>query len=85
MSENLNIGIIVGSTREGRVSPQVAEWVKGIADERKDANYEIVDIKDYQLPLMGEGESEGIAKWNEKLDELDGFVFKNIITAFQLH
>lgn len=30
MSENLNIGIIVGSTREGRVSPQVAEWVKGI-------------------------------------------------------
>lgn len=75
MSENLNIGIIVGSTREGRVSPQVAEWVKGIADERKDANYEIVDIKDYQLPLMGEGESEGIAKWNEKLDELDGFVF----------
>ena len=24
----LNIGIILGSTREGRVSPQVGEWVK---------------------------------------------------------
>mgnify|MGYP001214720146 FL=1 len=75
MSEKLNIGIILGSTRDGRVSPQVGEWVKGIADERGDANYEIVDIKDYQLPLMGEAETEGIDKWNEKLDRLDGFVF----------
>lgn len=30
----LNIGIILGSTRQGRVSPQVGEWVKGIADKR---------------------------------------------------
>ena len=26
--EKLNIGIILGSTREGRLSPQVGEWVK---------------------------------------------------------
>ncbi|MGV3464100.1 MAG: NADPH-dependent oxidoreductase, partial [Heyndrickxia sp.] len=26
----LNIGIILGSTRQGRVSPQVGEWEKGI-------------------------------------------------------
>lgn len=74
MSEKLNIGIILGSAREGRVSPQVGEWVKRIADQRGDANYEIVDIKDYNLPFLGE-ESEGIVKWNEKLAELDGFVF----------
>ena len=30
----LNIGITLGSTRKGRVSPQVGEWVKGIADGR---------------------------------------------------
>jgi NAD(P)H-dependent FMN reductase len=75
MSEKLNIGIILGSTREGRVSPAVGEWVKTIADQRDDANYDIVDIKDYQLPLLGEGDAPGIAKWNEKLTELDGFVF----------
>lgn len=75
MNEKLNIGIILGSTREGRVSPQVGEWVKGIADQRNDANYEIVDIKDYDLPLLGEGDSPGIAKWNEKLASLDGFIF----------
>lgn len=74
-NEKLNIGIILGSTREGRLSPQVGEWVKNIADERNDANYEIVDIKDYQLPLLGEGDSPGIAKWNEKIASLDGFIF----------
>lgn len=72
----LNIGIILGSTRDGRVSPQVGEWVKKIADARGDANYEIVDIADYKLPLLGEAEaSEQAAKWNEKLNSLDGFVF----------
>lgn len=75
MSEKLNIGIILGSTRQGRVSPQVGEWVKKIADERGDANYEIVDIADYNLPLLGEGESPDVGRWNEKLDSLDGFVF----------
>ena len=34
----LNIGIILGSTREGRVSPQVGAWVKEIADKRGDAS-----------------------------------------------
>lgn len=75
MSEKLNIGIILGSTREGRVSPQVGEWVKNLADQRDDANYEIVDIRDYELPLLGEGDAPGIVKWNEKLASLDGFVF----------
>ncbi|QDP39539.1 NADPH-dependent FMN reductase [Radiobacillus deserti] len=73
----LNIGIILGSTREGRLSPQVGEWVKGIADKRDDANYEIVDILDYNLPLLGttDGSEPGIAAWNEKLASFDGFVF----------
>ncbi|WP_449622691.1 NADPH-dependent FMN reductase [Robertmurraya sp. Marseille-Q9965] len=75
MTEKLNIGIILGSTRNGRVSPQVGEWVKSIADKRGDANYEIVDIAEYKLPLLGEGEAPGAAAWNEKLDSLDGFVF----------
>jgi NAD(P)H-dependent FMN reductase len=76
-NETLNIGIILGSTRQGRVSPQVGEWVKEIADNRGDANYEIVDIADFQLPFLGttDGSEPGIAAWNEKLANLDGFVF----------
>jgi NAD(P)H-dependent FMN reductase len=73
----LKIGIILGSTRQGRVSPQVGEWVKGIADQRADADYEIVDIADFNLPFLGttDGTEPGIAAWNEKLASLDGFVF----------
>lgn len=73
----LKIGIILGSTRQGRVSPQVGEWVKGIADQRGDADYEIVDISDYNLPFLGttDGTEPGIADWNQKLASLDGFVF----------
>jgi NAD(P)H-dependent FMN reductase len=72
----LNIGIILGSTRQGRLSPQVGEWVKKVADARGDANYEIVDIADFKLPLLGEADAtEQATAWNTKLATLDGFVF----------
>ena len=73
----LNIGIIIGSTREGRVSPQVAQWVKEIADKRGDANYTVIDIADYKLPLLGEtgADASGAAAWSEAIAKQDGFVF----------
>ncbi|MFD0670271.1 NADPH-dependent FMN reductase [Cohnella sp. GCM10027633] len=72
----LKIGIILGSTRQGRVSPQVGEWVKKHADARNDAHYEIVDIADYKLPMFGETDAtEQATKWNTTLSGLDGFVF----------
>lgn len=77
MKDNLlKIGIILGSTRDGRVSPQVGDWVKANAEKRQDALYEIVDPKEYHLPLIGESEeTEGITRWNEKIASLDGFIF----------
>lgn len=71
----LNIGIIIGSTRQGRVSPQVASWVKEIADKRGDANYTIIDIADYDLPFLGTGDAPGAAGWSKAVAEQDGFVF----------
>jgi NAD(P)H-dependent FMN reductase len=72
----LNIGIILGSTRQGRLSPQVGEWVKSVADKRGDANYEIVDIAEFKLPFLGEVDAtEQATAWNVKLASLDGFVF----------
>lgn len=75
--EKLNIGIILGSTREGRVSPQVGTWVKEIADKRGDANYTIIDIADYKLPLLGEAgqDASGAGAWSEAVAKQDGFVF----------
>jgi len=75
--EELNIGIILGSTREGRLSPQVGNWVKQLADQRGDANYTILDIADYKLPLLGEKDADasGAADWSKDVAAQDGFVF----------
>lgn len=76
MNDKLKIGIILGSTREGRVSPQVGDWILDLAKERKDADYEVVDLKEFKLPFLGDGQNpEGYLKWKEKIASLDGFVF----------
>ncbi|MFM9278675.1 NADPH-dependent FMN reductase [Paenibacillus jiagnxiensis] len=72
----LNIGIILGSTRPARVSPQVGKWIKELADKRGDATYEIVDLADYNLPFLGDPSGEQqVAAWAKKIASLDGFVF----------
>jgi len=50
----IKIAIIIGSTRPGRNAEAVAQWVNEIAQKRSDAEFEIVDIKDYDLPLLDE-------------------------------
>ncbi len=75
MNDKLKIGIMLGSTRAGRVSPQVGEWVLKKSQDTGEASYELIDIKDYQLPLLGEGKSDGIKRFKDKLNSLDGFVF----------
>lgn len=71
-----NIGIIISSTREGRVGDQVAKWVLDKANQFGDAVYEVVDIKAYDLPFLGTTKDmSNIVKWNEKLAIFDGFIF----------
>ncbi len=76
-NDMLKIGIVLGSTREGRVSPQVGAWVKEIADKRGDAEYQIIDIADFKLPLLGEAgvDASGAAAWSTQINGCDGFVF----------
>lgn len=88
----LKIGVILGSTRPGRVSPQVGDWIKGIADQRGDALYGIVDIADYNLPFFGDPSGERqVAAWANKIADLDGFVFvtaeynHSITAALKMH
>lgn len=67
----MKFGIILGSTREGRVSPQVGTYIQEIASKREH-DFEIVDVKEFNLPFLGTGEAN--PKWNEKIDELDGYI-----------
>lgn len=79
----LKVGIITGSTRPNRKSPEVAKWVLEIARKRGDAEYELVDIKDFDLPLfdepmppsMGQYQQPHTKRWAAKIASLDAFVF----------
>src|SRR5712664_38544 len=50
----LRIAVIIGSTRPGRNGEAVAKWVYEIAQKRSDAEFELVDIRDFNLPLLDE-------------------------------
>lgn len=69
------IGVILGSTRPNRNGEQVARWVFGIAAQRSDAAFELVDLRDFPLPpSAGRREDEGARRWAEKIASFDGFV-----------
>ena len=77
------IGIILGSTRPNRNGEQVAKWVYDIASRRSDAEFELVDLRDYPLPhldeplppSMGQYQNEHTRQWAEKIASFGGFVF----------
>lgn len=80
---SIRIAIILGSTRPGRVGEGVAQWAHGVAGKRRDADYELVDIMDFNLPLLdepvppsrGQYSKEHTKKWAAKIGSFDGFVF----------
>lgn len=77
------IAIIVGSTRPNRVARQVADWVNENAQQHGGAEFELVDLVDYDLPLldeplppaMGQYANEHTKKWSEKIASFDGYIF----------
>ena len=79
----LKIAIIIGSTRPGRVGESVAKWVFELTKKRTEAEFELVDIKDFDLPLldepvppsMGQYSKEHTKTWAAKIDSFDGYVF----------
>lgn len=72
----LKIGIIIGSTREGSVGPQVGEWLLKELSDHEAMELTLIPIKDFDLPFLGTvKDAPGVVKWNETLAGLDGFIF----------
>ena len=83
MTEPLRIGIVLGSTRTGRFSEKAGNWLLGVARKREGVTFELVDLRDYPMPLFDEpmspmrapAKNEAAQRWARKVAELDGFVF----------
>jgi NAD(P)H-dependent FMN reductase len=77
------IAIIIGSTRPGRNGEAVAKWVHQVAGKHGGADFELVDLKDFDLPhldeitppAMGNYAQPHTQRWARKVAEFDGFVF----------
>lgn len=79
----IKLQIILGSTRPGRIGEAVAGWVYESAKQRHDFQPELVDVADYDLPLLDEPvpalmrqySKDHTKRWAAKIAEADGYIF----------
>src|SRR5690606_39628482 len=79
----LRIAVVIGSTRPGRKGEAVGRWVHELAQGRDAADYDLVDVAAFDLPLLSEPTVPGSANrryevpqtraWSETIDRYDGF------------
>ena len=97
-NKTFKLGIIIGSTRVRRVGPQVASFIQdsiknasadagGDASLRERTAIDLIDLKDYNLPMFDEPgipnrikspdgyEHEHTRVWARHIASYDGFVF----------
>ncbi|GHG25802.1 MULTISPECIES: NADPH-dependent FMN reductase [Amycolatopsis] len=78
----IRVAVIVGSVREGRFGPVVADWLAAVADEHGGFEADVVDLAEPDLPLampaFGAAPSAAvvaeIAKVAPRLEAADAFV-----------
>jgi NAD(P)H-dependent FMN reductase len=83
MSTKPKIALIIGSTRDSRFADIPAQWMLAQAKARGDMEVELVDLRDYALPLFNEVASNAYVpsadaaavKWQKKIAEFDGYIF----------
>lgn len=81
----MTIGIIIGSIRDGRNGAAVGEWVAERASQRTDAQFEVIDLLAFDVPLLTapvppaaaekQYDSENVRRWSQAIDACDGFIF----------
>ena len=82
--EKPTIGIIIGSTRNGRFGEFPAAWIKACGTTREDLSFEIIDLRDYALPFL-EGAANpsqmngvyghpDVDRFASKIKGLDGYI-----------
>lgn len=79
--------IIVGSTRPERQADAVARWVANRASANAEFEVEVLDLRDWPLPMFSEGpktvgdmanptySAPIVKRWNQKIAEAGAYVF----------
>ena len=84
------IAVIIGSTRKTRFADKPAAWLMDEVNKRDDMDFELVDLRDYDLPFFDEmasnlwmpsSDPKAVA-WQNKVGEFDGYI---VLTAEYNH
>ena len=83
MTTKPRIAVIIGSTRDSRFGAVPAQWILDKARARGDWHVDLLDLKDFDLPLFNEMASTAWApsqdgravSWQEAVKSYDGFIF----------
>ena len=80
----MKIGVIEGSIRQGRNAAPVARWVLDNVPEQNDAEFVLLDLASFNLPLYDapvppllanrQYDSEAVQAWSRAIDECDAFI-----------
>ena len=85
-----HIAVIIGSTRKTRFADKPAAWLMDEVNKRDDMDFELVDLRDYDLPFFDEmasnlwmpsSDPKAVA-WQNKVGEFDGYI---VLTAEYNH
>lgn len=70
----LNIPVILGTTRKGRMSEHAARFVLGELKKQKDVVTELIDIRTLALPVDDAGEAVKDSRFSARMNEADALV-----------
>lgn len=76
------IAVIVGTTREGRFSERLADFVMSQVSARDDLEFDLVDLRDHPLPMFDEpgppamfpSQRDEVAAWRDTVAAYDGYI-----------
>ena len=77
------LAVVIGSIRPNRFADHPAQWIAQVARQRGDFDVEVIDLKDYPMPLFAEeasplyapSKSEVARRWQQKVAGFDAYVF----------
>lgn len=79
----LKIAVIMSTTRQTRFADKAAAWLMALAKKRTDMQFDLVDLREFPMPLFDEvasnawapSKNEVAQRWQKKIAQYDGYIF----------
>ena len=83
MNMSKKVAVVLSSTRPGRIGANITNWAMGQLTNNSDVTFEVVDLKDWDLPILDEPmppmmqqyQHDHTKKWSAKIKEYAGYIF----------